>query len=181
MANVITSSLTPPCCSEHQELILSCLSNATTSIHSPSLSFSLLESLNHFLNRYDPYYVCALLKDWSCVVCIEFSLHIHGFICGTGDVNYGLEYPWILLFMKDPGTNRPRYMEVRRLGVKLKQKLPGYTTSIATQDPSHVCDLHHSSWQWQILNPLIRVRNQIHIPMDPSQISFRCTHKGNSL
>ena len=28
----------------------------------------------------------------------------------------------------------------------------------ATQDLSRVCDLHHSSWQYQILNPLSEVR-----------------------
>jgi len=31
-------------------------------------------------------------------------------------------------------------------------KLPAYAT--ATPDPSRVCDLHHSSWQHWILNPL---------------------------
>ena len=41
----------------------------------------------------------------------------------------------------------PRYMEVPRLGIKLELHLPAYATATATQDPSHVCDLHHSSRQ----------------------------------
>ena len=33
---------------------------------------------------------------------------------------------------------------VPRSGVKSELQLPAYTTAIATPDPSHVCDLHHS-------------------------------------
>ena len=35
--------------------------------------------------------------------------------------------------------------EVPRLGVEPEQQLPAYTTAIATWDPSHICNLHHSS------------------------------------
>ena len=45
-------------------------------------------------------------------------------------------------------------MQVPRLGVKSELQLPAYTTATATPDPSSVCDLHHSSQQCQILNPL---------------------------
>ena len=45
-------------------------------------------------------------------------------------------------------------MEVPRLGVKSELQLPAYTTATATQDPSHICDLRHSSPQHRILNPL---------------------------
>ena len=44
-------------------------------------------------------------------------------------------------------------MEVSRLEVKLEPQLPAYTTAPATQDPSLICDLHHSSQQRRILNP----------------------------
>ena len=37
-------------------------------------------------------------------------------------------------------------------GVESELQLLAYTTATATWDPSHVCDLHHSSWQYQILN-----------------------------
>ena len=37
-------------------------------------------------------------------------------------------------------------MEASRLGVELEElQLPAYTTATATPDPSHICDLHHSS------------------------------------
>ena len=48
----------------------------------------------------------------------------------------------------------PWHMEVPRLGVKLELQLLANATVIATQDPSLVCDLHHSSRQHCILNPL---------------------------
>ena len=47
-----------------------------------------------------------------------------------------------------------RHMEVPRLGVKSELQLLAYTTATEIPDLSHVCDLHHSSWQHQILNPL---------------------------
>ena len=45
-------------------------------------------------------------------------------------------------------------MEVTRLGVKSELQLLAYTTVTATPDLSHICDLQHSWWQHQILNPL---------------------------
>jgi len=47
-------------------------------------------------------------------------------------------------------------MEVPRLGFKSELLLLAYTTATAMQDLSHVCDLHHSSEQCRILNPLTR-------------------------
>ena len=46
----------------------------------------------------------------------------------------------------------PRHMEVPRLGVQSELQLPAYTTAIAMQDLSCVCNLHHSSWL-SSLNP----------------------------
>ena len=59
-------------------------------------------------------------------------------------------------------------MEVPRLGIELELQLPA--TAIATQDPSHVCDLHHSSWQRRILNLLSKARDQTCILTDASQV-----------
>ena len=39
------------------------------------------------------------------------------------------------------------HMEVPRPGVESEFQLPAYTTAAAMLDPSHVCDLHHSSGQ----------------------------------
>ena len=53
-----------------------------------------------------------------------------------------------------------------------------YATAIATPDLSHVCDLHHSSWHHQILNPLSEARDQTCILMDTNQIHFHCATMG---
>ena len=54
----------------------------------------------------------------------------------------------------------PRHMQVPRLGVQSELQLLAYTTATATLDPSCICDLHHSSWQRQLLNPLSEARDQ---------------------
>ena len=51
-----------------------------------------------------------------------------------------------------------QHTQVPRLGVKLE--LQAYTRATATPDLSDVCDLHHSSRQQQILNPLSEARDQ---------------------
>ena len=50
-------------------------------------------------------------------------------------------------------------MEVPGLGIESEVQLPAYTTAIAMQDLSYICDLHHSSGQDQILNPLSGARD----------------------
>jgi len=40
----------------------------------------------------------------------------------------------------------------------------------AMPDPSHVCDLHHSSRQCRILNPLSEAKDQTQVLMDASQV-----------
>ena len=59
-------------------------------------------------------------------------------------------------------------VKVLKLGVKSELQLLAYTTAIATAtlDPSYICDLHHSLWQHQILNPLSHARDRSHILMD---------------
>ena len=51
------------------------------------------------------------------------------------------------------------HMEVPRLGVRLELQLPVYTHSHNNADLSCICNLHHSSWQYQILNPLSEARD----------------------
>ena len=63
-----------------------------------------------------------------------------------------------------------RHVEVPRLGDKSELQLPVYATATVTQDPSHVCDLHQSSQQPQILNPLSKARDPNHVLMDTSQV-----------
>ena len=74
----------------------------------------------------------------------------------------------------------PQHMEIPRLGVESELQLPAYTTATATQDLSRVCDLHHSSGQRQILNPLNKARDGIHVLVDISQVLNLLSYKGNS-
>ena len=53
-----------------------------------------------------------------------------------------------------------------------------YTTATTMPDPSRVCDLHHTSRQCWILNPLSEARDRTHNLMDPSQIRFCCAMTG---
>ena len=62
-------------------------------------------------------------------------------------------------------------MEVPRLVIELELQMLPYAT--ATQYPSRICDLHHSSLQHRILNPLSEGRDQTHILMDTSPIGYR--------
>ena len=71
-----------------------------------------------------------------------------------------------------------QHMEVPRLGIESELQPPAYT--IATPDLSHICSLHHSSWQHQILNPLSEARGQTQIFMDTSQVLNPLSHSGNS-
>ena len=63
-------------------------------------------------------------------------------------------------------------MEVPKLDVKWEQQLPAYATATTIQDLSLVCDLHHSSWQSRVLDPLSEARNRTHILMDISQVHY---------
>jgi len=67
------------------------------------------------------------------------------------------------------------HVEVPRIGVQLELQLPAYITATATQDPSHICDLHHSSWPCWILNPLSEARDRT------SWIRFHCATMGTPL
>ena len=69
------------------------------------------------------------------------------------------ELPFLSSFLRFLGPH-PWLMEVPRLGVESKLQLLVYTTATATRDPSHVCNLQHSSQQHRILNPLSKARDR---------------------
>ena len=60
----------------------------------------------------------------------------------------------------------------------MELQLLAYTTATAPPDPSHISDLHPSSRQYQILNPLSEARDQMRNLMVPSQILFCCAMSG---
>ena len=70
------------------------------------------------------------------------------------------------------------HMDVPGLGVKSELQLPACATATAAPDPSHVCDLHPSSWQCRFLNPLSEARDRTHILMDTGQTHFHCDPTG---
>ena len=84
---------------------------------------------------------------------LGFKVHISFFLGGE---SFLVPHPW--------------HMEVPRLRVKMELHLLDYATAIATWDLSHVCSLHNSSQQYQILNPLSKARDQTRILMDTGWI-----------
>ena len=70
-------------------------------------------------------------------------------------------------------------MEVARLGAESELLLPAYTTATAMPDPSRVLDLHHSSRQRRILNPLSEARDQTQ-PHGSQSDSLPLNHGRNS-
>ena len=82
---------------------------------------------------------------------------------------------FVLFFFLGP---HPWHMEIPRLGVQLELQLPAYTTATATPDPTRICDLHHSSRQSWILNPLSKAWDRTCILMDTSQICFHWATRG---
>ena len=63
-------------------------------------------------------------------------------------------------------------MSIPRLEVASELQLLAYTTATAVQDPSHVFDLHHSSGQGWILNPLSKARDQTHVLMNTDWVGY---------
>ena len=59
------------------------------------------------------------------------------------------------------------------------QHLEVNATATATPGLSCTCDLHHSSWPHQILNPLSKARDGTHFLMDTSWVLNPLSHKGN--
>ena len=71
-------------------------------------------------------------------------------------------------------------MKVPRLRVQSELQLLPYTRASNT-GPSHICDLHHSSWQYWILNPLSETRDRTHILIGTNWVHNLLSHSRNSL
>ena len=72
----------------------------------------------------------------------------------------------------------PQHKESPSLGVESELQLLAYSTATAMPDPSHVCDLHHSSGQCRPPNPLSKARDQTRNLTDTSRICFYCATTG---
>ena len=73
----------------------------------------------------------------------------------------------------------PWHIEAPRLGVESELQLPAYTTGYAGS--KRVCDLHHSSWQRWILDPLSEARDGTHSLVVSSRICFCCATMGTPI
>ena len=100
--------------------------------------------------------VSKFARDWARkILSLEFMfLTSHSLTLSHSDI-YIINYFYFILFIYlliflGP---HPWRMEVPRLGVETELYLLAYTTATAMQDPSRICDLHHSSLQRWILNP----------------------------
>ena len=71
-----------------------------------------------------------------------------------------------------------QHMEVPGIGVESDLWLPAYTAT-PTQDLSHICNLHCSSWH-QIPDPLSEARDQTDILIYTSWVFNPPSHNGNS-
>ena len=65
----------------------------------------------------------------------------------------------LVFFFFGPFRATSWHMEVPSLGIESVLQLLAYATVTAVPDPSHICDLHHSSRPHCILNSLSEARN----------------------
>ena len=80
-------------------------------------------------------------------------------------INNGNKKKFFFLFRAAPvayGSSHP--------GVSLELQLLAYATATASQYLSHSWDLHHSSWQHQVFNPLTEARDWTCVVRDTSQV-----------
>ena len=63
---------------------------------------------------------------------------------------------------------------------QIRAVVEAYTIATATPDLSYICDLHHSLWQCQILNPVSKAGDWTQILMDTCQVLHLLSHNGNS-
>ena len=71
----------------------------------------------------------------------------------------------------------PQHMD-SRLGVQSELQPLAFTTATAMRDPSRICNLHSSSWQRRILNPMSKARDRTCHLMVPSRVCFHCAMTG---
>ena len=100
---------------------------------------------------------------------------------GTASFNISFNLIFFFFFFFFLGRHLWQVVEVPRLGVELELQLPAHTTATATPDSSRLCDLHHSSQQRLILNPLSKPRVGTYILMDAIWICNPLSHSRNSL
>ena len=84
-------------------------------------------------------------------------------------------FDWFFLFIFGFLGPHVQHVDVPRPEVKVELQLPA--TATAMQDPSHICNLHHSSRQHQILNPLSGARNRTRVLVDVLNVSCYSSYR----
>ena len=95
-----------------------------------------------------------------------------------GDLGYFILFYFIFIYLFYFLGPHPWHSEVPRVEDELELQLPAYATGAVMPDLSCICELHHSSQQRWIFNPLSKTRDGTHILMDTSRIHFHCTSMG---
>ena len=95
---------------------------------------------------------------------LDYMVGVEMETCGWSEL-------FIYLFFVFLGPH-PWHMQVPRLGLELELQLLAYVTVTAMEDQSCVFDLHHSSQQCWILNPLSEAWEQTHVLMDTSLVGY---------
>ena len=121
----------------------------------------------------EEYLVSLNLNQGSIVghltVSLKWSVQIHGQMAGMWQAHFFVLSFCLFYFRATPVA----YGGSQTRG-QIRDAATAYTTATAMPDPS----LHHSSRQWQILNPLSKARDGICILMDPRQIRFHWATMG---
>ena len=98
---------------------------------------------------------------------------------------FGLIFFSFLLFQGGEGRLgercTPMTYGISRLGIESELQPQAYPTATARWDPSCICDLCHTSWQHQILNPLSEARDWTCILMDTSLVRYHWATMGTPI
>ena len=122
-------------------------------------------------NWFFSFYMYFLKYYWVEGTLLETDFNICSVSLSDQRFDFYLLWLWLLLLSFLPFLwPHLQHLEVPRLGVKSELLLPACARATATQDPSHTCNLHHSSQQCQILNPLSEARDRTCNLMVPSWI-----------
>ena len=96
------------------------------------------------------------------------------------DSSYSLKQCLLLFFVGLGGGTPAAYGSSQvRVESELQPLASTIATATATQDRSCVCNLHHSSWQHKILNPLSEARDRTLILLDNIQVRNPLRHNWN--
>ena len=142
--------------------------------YSPSLYFC---SISSYLSSFTSYFIWVFSLFF--LENLAWGLSILSPVCYCSFNLYCLISSVILFLLFFGGGELHLWpMKVPGPGVESELQLLAYTTTTATQDLSHVCDLYHSSQQCWIPHPLSKARDQTSILKNTSQIHFHCTTTG---